>query len=188
MCLGVWGGLCLLFILFYFILTHHMYEINCENLLNALSQGHESSVWPQGCTMCSAEGHIYKIVICPDTKRTLKSVCGRRLRKGGGVCSKLQLRFGILCYWCMAVILVQYAAGTRGFLRSHGAPKRTAVGTGVRRARTGGGIRACRWGWTGTGGRTDGSSAGSKRASRALFPIFVLPCPPFLSRFSLLLR
>lgn len=61
-----------------------MYEINCENLLNALSQGHESSVWPQGCTMCSAEGHIYKIVICPDTKRTLKSVCGRRLRKGGG--------------------------------------------------------------------------------------------------------
>ncbi|GLD60616.1 collagen alpha-2(VI) chain-like isoform X1, partial [Lates japonicus] len=50
-------------------------------------------------------------------------------------------------------------ARKHGFLRSHGASKRTAVGTGVRRPRTGGGIRACYWGWTGTGERADGSSA-----------------------------
>lgn len=58
MCVCEYGGLSLLFILFYFILTHHMYEITCENLLNAVSQGHESSVCPQGWTMCYAEGHI----------------------------------------------------------------------------------------------------------------------------------
>lgn len=77
----------------------------------------------------------------------------------------------------------------REFLQSHGASKWAAGTTaGVRRARTGGGIRACRWGWTGTGERTDGSSAGSKRASRALLAIFLFPYPPFLSRLPLRLR
>lgn len=74
-------------------------------------------------------------------------------------------------------------ARTHGFLRSHGASKWSPAGTGVRRARTGGGIRDCRWGWTGTGERTDGSSAGSKRASRALFPIFSSLVPLFFLGF-----
>lgn len=53
--LGVWRGVCLLFILFYFILTCHMSEINCEYLLNALARGPESSACPKVFTMCSVE-------------------------------------------------------------------------------------------------------------------------------------
>lgn len=46
----------------------------------------------------------------------------------------------------------------------------------VHSARAGG---ACSWGWTGTAGRTDGFSAGTKRTSNGFVPCLIFPCFPF---------
>lgn len=73
-----------------------MYELNCGNLSHMDMKAH--------CVlMYSTEGHIYQIVKSPDTKPNLVGGVLRRIRKGG----LLQLWFGILFYWYMAVILVQ---------------------------------------------------------------------------------
>lgn len=154
------GGLSLFFIMLYFILTHHRFEINRENPLNVLSQGHDES------TLCACAQ-----LRVTSTKLSYVWILNMNYNLGCGVegvfeGAKLQLRFGILSYWGYGsnTDTIDHGcthARTHQFLRSHGASKRAVAPTaGARRARTGGGIRVCGWGWTGTGERTDGSSAG----------------------------
>lgn len=121
--------------------------------------------------MCSSWGHILET--SPDAELTLQSVQVYVLLK-----TQSSSPLAPQPHWRMAPRTHAHA-----HTRASAWPRRPHADS---RALWGGGIRVWRWGWAGTGGRTDGSSAGSKRASRAFFAVFSLCIPFFFACFPLL--
>lgn len=186
------GGFGLLFILLYFILTHHMYEINPKRLTwkPLLSPGFAECV-PLRATSTELRHRQYFL----NLTRNCHLVIGfKELLEEGIYVQNSNCVFGIFFYWWMEVILTRQATGARaralpcscGAMAPPSGQQRPLVGRAVRAQEEGSELVA------GAGPGQESERTALLREvnahPRLYFPFSASNVPPFPLRFCLLLK